>query len=44
MFVDKVRVNLSAGNGGNGVIHGQFEYSGRGFYKRILIRKKVWKL
>ena len=32
------------GNGGNGVIHGQFEYSGRGFYKRILIRKKVWKL
>lgn len=25
------------GNGGEGIKHGQFEYSGRGFYKRILI-------
>ena len=29
------------GNGGNGVTHGQFEYNGCGFYKRILIRKKA---
>lgn len=29
------------GNGGNGAMNGQFEYNGRGFYKRILIRRKV---
>ena len=27
------------GNGGAGVVHGQFESNGRGFYKRILIQK-----
>lgn len=29
------------GDGGDGVIRGQFEYNGRGFYKRVLIRRKV---
>lgn len=29
------------GDGGDGVIHGQFEYNGCGFYKRVLIRRKV---
>lgn len=28
------------GNGGEGIVHGQFEHGGRGFYKRILIRQK----
>ena len=27
------------GNGGEGIRHGQFEYKGKGFYKRILIQK-----
>lgn len=27
------------GNGGEGICHGQFEYKGKGFYKRILIKK-----
>ena len=29
------------GNGGDGILHGQFEVNGKGVYKRILIRKKV---